>query len=92
MGKLEIGLYDMLDHAAMAAYPTAADVYDEHVRIAQEAEQLGYKYYFSIEHQTSAVSYLSAPNIYLTALARATSTIRFGTSASHPHAGAPEFC
>lgn len=78
MGKLEIGLYDILDGAAMAAFPVAADVYDQHLQMAQEAEQLGYKYYFSIEHQTSKLSYLSSPNIYLTALARATSTIRFG--------------
>src|SRR5438093_7950905 len=78
MGKLEIGLYDVFTQATMAQAPTAADVYDEHIRTAQEAEQLGYKYYFSIEHQTSTVSYLSPPNVYLTALARNTSAIRFG--------------
>lgn len=78
MGKLDFGLYDVFTPAAMAAAPTVADVYDEHIAMAQEAEQLGYKYYFSIEHQTSTISYLSAPNVYLTALARHTSTIRFG--------------
>lgn len=78
MDTLEIGLYDVFTHATMAASAVAADVYDEHIRYAQEAERLGYKYYFSIEHQTSPISYLSAPNIYLTALARHTSTIRFG--------------
>ena len=45
MGKLELGLYDVFTHAAMDACPTPADVYDEHLRCAQEAEQLGYKYY-----------------------------------------------
>ncbi len=78
MAKLEIGLYDILDQAQMAQFPLAADVYDEHIRGAQEAEQMGYKYYFSIEHQSSAISYLSAPSVYLTALARGTSSIRFG--------------
>ncbi|HSF30815.1 MAG TPA: LLM class flavin-dependent oxidoreductase [Candidatus Tectomicrobia bacterium] len=78
MGKLEIGLYDVFTQAAMATSPVAADVYDEHIDAAQEAEQLGYKYYFSIEHQTSSISYLSAPSVYLTALARNTSAIRFG--------------
>jgi alkanesulfonate monooxygenase SsuD/methylene tetrahydromethanopterin reductase-like flavin-dependent oxidoreductase (luciferase family) len=78
MSTLEIGLYDVFTPAAMATAPTAADVYDEHLRCAQEAEQLGYKYYFSIEHQTSPISYLSAPNVYLTALARHTSVLRFG--------------
>src|SRR5512145_291755 len=78
MGQLALGLYDVFTQAAMAAAPAAADVYDEHIRTAQEAEQLGYQYYFSIEHQTSSISYLSAPNVYLTALARGTSAIRFG--------------
>lgn len=78
MGQLELGLYDVFTQEAMAVSPVAADVYDAHIRLAQEAEQLGYKYYFSIEHQTSTISYLSAPNVYLTALARNTSAIRFG--------------
>jgi len=78
MGKLEIGLYDVFTQATMEASPLAADVYDEHIRSAQQAEQLGYRYYFSIEHQTSTISYLSAPNVYLTALARHTSALRFG--------------
>ena len=78
MAKMEIGLYDVLDQPQMEAHTLAADVYDEHIRGAQEAEQMGYQYYFSIEHQTSDVSFLSAPSVYLTALARATSAMRFG--------------
>jgi alkanesulfonate monooxygenase SsuD/methylene tetrahydromethanopterin reductase-like flavin-dependent oxidoreductase (luciferase family) len=78
MSKMEIGLYDVLDQAQMESHAVAADVYDEHIRGAQEAEQMGYKYYFSIEHQTSDVSFLSAPSVYLTALARGTSAMRFG--------------
>ena len=78
MAKMEIGLYDVLDQAQMESHALAADVYDEHIRGAQEAEQMGYKYYFSIEHQSSDVSFLSSPSVYLTALARATSAIRFG--------------
>ena len=60
MGKLELGLYDVFTQAAIAASPVVADVYDEHIRTAQEAERLGYKYYFSIEHQTSP-SAISVP-------------------------------
>lgn len=78
MGRLDLGLYDVFTPAAMEECALVADVYDAHIRTVQEAEQLGYKYYFSIEHQTSPISYLSAPNIYLTALARHTSAIRFG--------------
>ena len=40
MGKLEIGLYDVFSQATMAASSVAADVYDEHIRSAQEAEQM----------------------------------------------------
>ena len=47
MGTLEIGLYDVFDGLQMAEFPLAADVYDSHLRGAQEAEQMGYKYYFS---------------------------------------------
>ncbi|MDE2785440.1 MAG: LLM class flavin-dependent oxidoreductase [Chloroflexota bacterium] len=78
MAKMEIGLYDVLDQAQMESHALAADVYDEHIRGAQEAEQMGYKYYFSIEHQSSDVSFMSSPSVYLTALARATSAMRFG--------------
>ena len=42
MGKLELGLYDVFTQATMGVSPTPADVYDEHIRTAQEAEQLGY--------------------------------------------------
>ena len=41
MDKLEIGLYDVFSQAVMAESSTAADVFDDHIRIAQEAEQLG---------------------------------------------------
>ena len=78
MPKMEIGLYDVLDQAQMESHALAADVYDEHIRGAQEAEQMGYRFYFSIEHQSSDVSFLSSPSVYLTALARATSALRFG--------------
>ena len=78
MAKMEIGLYDVLDQAQIESHPVMADVYDAHIRGAQEAEQMGYKYYFSIEHQSSDVSFLSSPSVYLTALARATTVMRFG--------------
>ena len=41
MGNLEIGLYDVFDGFQMAEFPVAADVYDSHLRGAQEAEQMG---------------------------------------------------
>ena len=44
MSNLEIGLYDVFDQGAMSEFSLAADVYDEHIRVAQEAEQMGFKY------------------------------------------------
>ena len=42
MSKLEIGLYDILDESAMATSPVAADVYEQHIRIAQVHIWLGF--------------------------------------------------
>ena len=77
MANIEFGLFDPLHgHEFSSANP--ADVYDEHIRHVQQAEQLGYKYYFIIEHQTASVSHMTCPTVYLTAVAQHTSSIRFG--------------
>src|SRR5438105_577894 len=57
---------------------TMAEVYDDHVRLAHRIEELGWHSYFVIEHQNSPVGRISAPSVYLTAVARATSTLRIG--------------
>src|SRR2546428_609062 len=76
--KLEFGLFDSFGPFEMQEFPTVLEVYEAHIRQAQEAEQLGYRYYFFIEHQNSPVCSVTAPNIYLTALACRTSVLRFG--------------
>ena len=43
---MEIGLYDVLDQAQLESLPVAADGCDEHIRGAQEAEHMGYQYYW----------------------------------------------
>jgi alkanesulfonate monooxygenase SsuD/methylene tetrahydromethanopterin reductase-like flavin-dependent oxidoreductase (luciferase family) len=78
MGQLEFGIFDSFGPFEMKEFPTVVEVYEEHIRRAQEAEQLGYRYYFFIEHQNSPVCAVTAPNIYLTALACRTSVLRFG--------------
>src|SRR5436190_9163625 len=55
-----------------------ADVYERHIRLAQRAEELGWHSYFIIEHQNSPAGRASAPTVYLTAVARATSKLRIG--------------
>jgi alkanesulfonate monooxygenase SsuD/methylene tetrahydromethanopterin reductase-like flavin-dependent oxidoreductase (luciferase family) len=55
-----------------------APVYEEHIRLAQHVEALGWHSYFVIEHQNSPVGRITAPSVYLTAVARATSRLRIG--------------
>src|SRR2546421_7734 len=78
MGTLEFGIFDSFGPFEMAGFPTVVEVYEAHMREAQEAEQLGYRYYFFIEHQNSPVCSVTAPTVYLTALASRTSALRFG--------------
>jgi alkanesulfonate monooxygenase SsuD/methylene tetrahydromethanopterin reductase-like flavin-dependent oxidoreductase (luciferase family) len=77
MAKLEFALWD-----AVGGYSEKgeemADVYDEHIRLAQHIEKLGWHSYFVIEHQNSPVGRITAPTVYLTAVARATDTLRVG--------------
>ena len=55
-----------------------ADVYGQHIRLAQRIEELGWHSYFVIEHQNSPVGRCTAPSVYLSAIASNTSTLRFG--------------
>ncbi|SVB60924.1 uncharacterized protein METZ01_LOCUS213778 [marine metagenome] len=52
MGKLQFGLWDSFGVNEMARSPVAADIYEQHIRQVQVAEQLGYNPYFIIEHRT----------------------------------------
>ncbi len=76
MANLEFGMFDGFSEVEMEGAP--ADIYDSHIRDARTAEELGYHYYFFIEHQNAPFAYISSPSVYLSALARETSTLRFG--------------
>lgn len=76
MAKLEFALWDAVSDASGDA--VIADVYDDHIRLAQRLEELGFHSYFVIEHQNSPVGRITAPSVYLTAVARATSKLRVG--------------
>ena len=77
MARLDFGLWDAVGGYSEASVPMA-DVYDEHIRLAADAEGLGYHSYFVIEHQNSPIGRITAPSVYLTAVARATSKLRIG--------------
>ena len=75
MARLDFALWDAVGGYSETSVPMA-DVYDEHIRLAQELEGLGYHSYFVIEHQNSPIGRITAPAVYLTAVARATSKLQ----------------
>ncbi len=77
MARLDFGLWDAVGGYSEASVPMA-DVYDEHIRLAADAEELGFHSYFVIEHQNSPIGRITAPSVDLTAVARATSKLRIG--------------
>lgn len=56
----------------------AADAYEEEIRLARLMDELGYQYYWIIEHQASYVGAITSPTVFLTAVARETEQIRIG--------------
>src|SRR5205085_2871123 len=54
MARMDFALWDSMGYAEMQRARTA-DVYEEHIRLAQIAEETGHHSYFTIEHQNSDV-------------------------------------
>jgi alkanesulfonate monooxygenase SsuD/methylene tetrahydromethanopterin reductase-like flavin-dependent oxidoreductase (luciferase family) len=75
MATLEVGIFDTFAPEQAA---NIAAAYEAHIADAHTAEQLGYAYDFFIEHQNARYPVISAPAVFLTALARATTTLRIG--------------
>src|SRR5918912_267313 len=76
MAALEFGIFDAFPRERPDE--TAAELYDRHIERAQLAERVGFGYYFFIEHQNAPFADITAPNVYLAAIARETSRLRFG--------------
>ena len=74
---LKFGIFDTFSHAE-GEMRRAADLYGEHLDDARLADRLGYEYFFFIEHQNAGFPCVSAPTVYLSALAVATQRIRIG--------------
>jgi alkanesulfonate monooxygenase SsuD/methylene tetrahydromethanopterin reductase-like flavin-dependent oxidoreductase (luciferase family) len=75
MRKLDFAFWDVIQHTSTGT--SIAYYLDTHVRLAENIEKLGWHSYFIIEHQ-NAPQGTSSPTVYLTAVARATSRLRFG--------------
>ena len=76
MAKLDFAFWDPI-MGADSGPKASADVFDEHIRLAQRIEELGWHSYFTIEHQNTPQG-AQRPAVYLTAVARETSTLRLG--------------
>jgi alkanesulfonate monooxygenase SsuD/methylene tetrahydromethanopterin reductase-like flavin-dependent oxidoreductase (luciferase family) len=75
MTTLDFAFWDAVSFAAPGHNPS--EVFEQHIALAQRVEALGWNSYFIIEHQNTPTG-ISAPSVYLTAVARATSTLRVG--------------
>ena len=76
MQKLAFGVMDSFETGPGGALDS--EVYEQHIAYAQDAERSGYRYYFFIEHQNAFFTCVTAPNVYLAALSRETTKLRFG--------------
>jgi alkanesulfonate monooxygenase SsuD/methylene tetrahydromethanopterin reductase-like flavin-dependent oxidoreductase (luciferase family) len=77
MSKLDFGVWDAIGAFEMAQAP-APEIYDRHIRLAQEIERLGYHSFWVIEHQNSPIGKVTSPGVFLTAIAANTTRLRFG--------------
>jgi alkanesulfonate monooxygenase SsuD/methylene tetrahydromethanopterin reductase-like flavin-dependent oxidoreductase (luciferase family) len=77
MAGLNFGVWDAFGAFEMSPAPTA-DIYSNHIRLAHEMERLGYHSYWVIEHQGSPIGKITAPSVFLSAIAANTTHLRFG--------------
>jgi len=75
--SLDFGIFDTFSHRE-GEMSRAAELYEEHLEDARLADRLGYRFFFFIEHQNAGFPCVTAPAVYLAALAQATRQIRIG--------------
>ena len=80
MSELEFGAWGSVKNYDIEGNygGVAAGAYDEHIRQARLMDELGYTYYWIIEHQASYVGAITSPTVFLTAVARETEQLRIG--------------
>ena len=62
MTKLDFALWDSVSTRPQEGQ-VMADVYADHIRLAQRVEELGWHSYFVIEHQNSPVGRITSPGL-----------------------------
>ena len=61
MPTLEFGAWGSVKINDIKRLGSAAAAYDEHIRQARMMDELGYRYYWIIEHQASYIGAITAP-------------------------------
>jgi alkanesulfonate monooxygenase SsuD/methylene tetrahydromethanopterin reductase-like flavin-dependent oxidoreductase (luciferase family) len=75
---VEFAIWDSYRLHELEQAERPAHVYERHLRQVQRAEELGFRHYFTIEHQSSFAGHVSAPTVLLAALSQRTTSIRLG--------------
>ena len=79
MNKLKFGISDHFSYSMATSAGDLADAYSDLLRGAQEAEHMGFEYYSIGEHQGNDDAVFNSPQVWLGAVAQATSSIRLNT-------------
>ncbi len=79
MAKFTLPKLSVLDQSPIISGHTPAEAIQETIRLAQAAEKLGYYRYWCAEHHSIMALADPCPEILVTRVASATSTIRVGT-------------
>jgi alkanesulfonate monooxygenase SsuD/methylene tetrahydromethanopterin reductase-like flavin-dependent oxidoreductase (luciferase family) len=76
MTEINFGIWD---HFERRKGVPIAQQYRDKIRLLQHAEKLGFYAYHVAEHHLTPLDLAPSPNVFLAALAQATTTLRFGT-------------
>lgn len=71
---IEFGIFDSFD----LGRGTPGEVIDARLRLAVEAERLGFAHYHATEHHGTDLSVIPSPNLFLAALSQRTERMRMG--------------
>ena len=75
---LEFGIWDHFEQQDPERVPLTQQ-YEERIQLIVEAERLGFSRYHVAEHNLTPLDMAPSPNVFLAAVARQTSRIRFGS-------------
>jgi alkanesulfonate monooxygenase SsuD/methylene tetrahydromethanopterin reductase-like flavin-dependent oxidoreductase (luciferase family) len=74
MTELKFGIFDHLDRARL----NIAELYKQRLELISHVERRGFYCYHLAEHHSTPLGMAPSPNLFLTAIAQRTSTLRFG--------------